>query len=151
MDIHPIKTDDDYLVALKEIERLWDAPEGSEDADKLDILSTLVDEYEAIHYPIKDVDPIELVEYALGDMGRTREEFVEIVGSKSHASEILNRKRPLTLDMIRKISSAWSLPIELLVAPYELASTTAQTSPAKRKGKRAIKAAPRRLRKTRTA
>jgi HTH-type transcriptional regulator/antitoxin HigA len=150
MDIRPIKTEDDYLGAVKEIERLWDAPEGSEEADKLDVLCTLVDAYEALHYPIKDVNPIELIEYALGDMGRTREELIEIVGSRSHASEILNKKRPLTLAMIRRISTAWNLPIELLVAPYELAPAE-KTSLAKPKGKQSTKAAPKRPRKTRAA
>lgn len=122
------------------IEGLWDAAKGSEDAEKLDLLATLVNAYEAVSYPVGKSDPIELIEYAIGELGRTREELVAIVGSRSHASEILNRIRLLSLEMIRKISAAWHLPVGLLIAPYELKNAKVKVRPKNtRNGKAAAK------------
>lgn len=118
MDIHPLRTSEDHAEAVREIERLWGAPLGTLDGDRLDVLATLVEKYEDEHFPIDVSDPIDILEYAFSDMGRSQKELGDLLGSRSRASEIMARKRPLTLDMIRKISDAWKIPIEILARPY---------------------------------
>ena len=125
MDIRPIRTDADHEAALREISRLWDAPEGSDEADKLDVLATLVEVYEGNRWPIEEKkDPIELIKYLIDETGRSRRDLASIIGSQSRASEILARKRALTIDMIDKISRAWNIPVKLLAVPYAIAKTT---------------------------
>jgi HTH-type transcriptional regulator/antitoxin HigA len=121
MDIRPIRTEQDYDAAVDEIGRLWGAAVGSEDGDKLDILAMLVDRYEEARWPTDDsMDPITLLHFAIDELGHTQPELAELLGSRSRASEILNRKRPLSIDMIRKINEAWKLPLQLLIKPYAL-------------------------------
>lgn len=123
MDLRPIRTDADLRDALAEIERLWKAPAGTPEADRLEILTTLVERYEESGWATKDADPVDILEYAFTDMGRSQAELGALLGSRSRASEIMARKRPLTLDMIRKISAAWSLPLALLARPYSLSDS----------------------------
>jgi HTH-type transcriptional regulator/antitoxin HigA len=126
MEIRPIRNDGDHAAALAEIEKLWGAAAGSEAADKLDILATLVERYEDTRWPAgDDMDPIELLNFAIDELGHTQAELAELLGSRSRASEVLNRKRALTLEMIRTINAAWKLPVELLIKPYELGSLAA--------------------------
>jgi HTH-type transcriptional regulator/antitoxin HigA len=126
MDIRPIRTEEDYEAAVAEIGRLWGAPKGSEDGDKLDILATLIDRYEDARWPVEDDgDPVELLHFAIDELGHTQAELGELLGSRSRASEILNRKRALNLDMIRAINEAWKLPLELLIKPYKLQTLAA--------------------------
>jgi HTH-type transcriptional regulator/antitoxin HigA len=123
MDIRPIRTDDDHAAALREIDRLWGAPLGTEDGDKLDILITLVARYEETRWPIKAPTkwtPIDVLRYAIDEMGHTQAELADILGSRSRASEVLSRRRALTVDMIHAINKAWKIPAELLVKPYKL-------------------------------
>jgi HTH-type transcriptional regulator / antitoxin HigA len=121
MDIRPIRTEEDYDAAVAEIGRLWGAAVGSEDGDKLDILATLVDRYEEARWPVEDsMDPIELLHFAIDELGHTQAELADLLGSRSRASEVLNRKRALSIEMIRKINEAWKLPLELLIKPYAL-------------------------------
>lgn len=120
MDIRPIRNDDDLRAALAEIERLWKSPAGSPEADRLEILTLLVERYEEASLAAKDIDPIDMLDYAFTDMGRSQAELATLLGSRSRASEIMARKRPLTLPMIRKISAAWNIPLALLVKPYAL-------------------------------
>ena len=123
MEIHPIRTDDDHADALKEIERLWAAPAGTDDGDKLDILATLVEKYEETRWPADDnADPIDLIVYAIDELGHSQAELAELLGSRSRASELLNRRRPLTVEMIYKISQAWKIPADLLVRPTRSAA-----------------------------
>lgn len=123
MDIRPIRNDDDHVAALREIERLWGAVAGTEDGDKLDILATLVEKYEKSHWPIVDTsDPVDLLNYAINELGHSQAELAELLGSRSRASEILSRRRPLTVDMIHKISQAWKIPADLLVRPSRVAA-----------------------------
>jgi HTH-type transcriptional regulator / antitoxin HigA len=119
MDIRPVHNDDDHRVALAEIENLWDAPEGSDDAIKLDLLVTMVERYEEKRWPIRKPkwDPIG---YAIAEMGHTQTELAEILGSRSRASEVLSRQRALTTEMIYRIHKAWKIPPELLIKPYKL-------------------------------
>ena len=123
MEIHPIRNDEDHAAALREIERLWGAEAGTEDGDKLDILTTLVEKYEESHWPIVDnSDPIDLLNYAIDELGHSQAELAELLGSRSRASEILNRRRPLTVEMIHKISQTWKIPADLLVRPSRVAA-----------------------------
>ncbi|TYO62509.1 helix-turn-helix domain-containing protein [Bradyrhizobium hipponense] len=122
MDIRPIRTEADHDAAIAEIERLWGADLGTDDGDKLDILATLVEKYENEHWPIDTsrVDPIDMLNYLTEEGGHTQAELAELLGSRSRASEILNRRRALTVEMIFKISEAWKVPAELLIRPYRL-------------------------------
>ena len=123
MEIQPVRTDKDHKAALAEIESSWGASEGSERGDKLDVLLALVEIYEAKRWPIdlsKRFDPIDVLNYAIDELGHTQAELAELLKSRSRASEILSRRRPLTVDMIHKISKAWKIPADLLVRPYRI-------------------------------
>src|SRR6202167_339970 len=123
MDIRPIRTDADHRAALADIETCWGAPEGSEAGDKLDVLVTLVESYEARRWPIdepKNFDPVDVLRYTIEELGHTQAELAELLGSRSRASEILARRRALTVEMIHKISKAWKISADLLVRPYRI-------------------------------
>ena len=123
MDIRPIRTDEDHRAALAEIEACWDAAEGTEEGEKLEVLVALVELYEAKRWPVEsggNFDPIDVLRYAIEELGHTQAELGELLGSRSRASEILSRRRPLTVEMIHKISEAWKIPADLLVRPYKL-------------------------------
>jgi HTH-type transcriptional regulator / antitoxin HigA len=115
--IKPIKTEADYDVVLAEINTLMDAEPSTPAGDRLDILVTLVEAYEAKHWHISPPDPIAAIELRMQQKGLTRLDLEKILGSRSRVSEILNRKRPLTLDMIRRLHSLWGIPAESLIQP----------------------------------
>ena len=121
MDFRPIRTDDDHREALAEIERCWGAAEGTEAGDRLDVLLALVEAYETRRWPIEAgerFDPVDVLIYAIDDLGHSQAELAEMLSSRSRASEVLSRRRALTLDMIHKISDGWKIPADLLVRPY---------------------------------
>ena len=120
MDIRPIRSDDDHKAALAEIGRLWGAELGTEDGDRLDILLALVEKYEETRWPVDepDWDPVDVLQHAIDEMGHSQAELGRVLKSRSRASEILNRERTLTLEMIRSISEAWQIPPVLLIKPY---------------------------------
>jgi HTH-type transcriptional regulator / antitoxin HigA len=123
MDIRPIRTDEDHRAALAAIEALWGAAEGTEDGDKLDVLLALVDIYESKRWPIdidESFDPIDVLRYAIDELGHTQAELAELLGSRPRASEVLSRRRALTVEMIHKIGETWKVPADLLVRPYKL-------------------------------
>ena len=120
MDIRPIRTDADHLAAVREIERLWDAREGTEEFNRLDILATLVDAYEAKRWPADHLDPVDTIKAHMELNGRTLTDLTRVIG-KSRATEILKRQRPLTLGMIRKLNQSWHIPADRLVGEYDLA------------------------------
>ncbi|KRQ92690.1 helix-turn-helix domain-containing protein [Bradyrhizobium valentinum] len=123
MEIRPIRNDEDHAAAVREIEKLWGAAIGTEEGDKLDILATLVEKYEEARWPGVDAsDPIDLLNYAIEELGHTQAELAELLGSRSRASELLNRRRSLTVEMIHKISGAWKIPADLLVRPSRVAA-----------------------------
>jgi len=122
MDIRPIHTDEDHAAALAEIERLWGAEIGSPDGDRLDVLATLVEAYEEKRWPIDAPDPIDVLRAVIDGGEHTQAELAELLGSRPRASEVLNRKRALTVEMIHKISTQWHIPADLLVRPYHLAA-----------------------------
>ncbi len=123
MDIRPIRTDEDHHAALAEINACWGAPEGTEEGDKLDVLLALLEIYEAKRWPIdidENFDPVDVLHYVIAELGHTQAELAELLGSRSRASEILARRRALTVEMIHSISEAWKIPADLLVRPYEI-------------------------------
>lgn len=125
MSIKPIRNDKDHRAALVEIESCWGAAEGTEKGDRLEVLVTLVENYEAQRWPIEateNFDPVDVLHYAIDELGHTQPELAEILGSRSRASEVLARKRALTVEMIHKIGEAWKIPADLLVRPYETAA-----------------------------
>ena len=122
MEIRPIRTEADYDAAIAEIDRLWKAEPGTDDGDKLSILAILVEKYENERWPVDTsrLDPVDMLNYLVTDAGHTQAELAELLGSRSRASEVLSRKRALTVDMIHRISTAWKVPAELLIKPYRL-------------------------------
>ncbi len=118
MEIRPIRNDDDHREALMEIERLWAFPDDSPENDKLDVLATLVSAYEATRWPIDPSSPRDILEYAVTEMGRSQKELAELLGSRSQASDLLKGRRKVSLEVAQKISEAWKIPIQLLVARY---------------------------------
>jgi HTH-type transcriptional regulator / antitoxin HigA len=120
MNLKPIKTNADYEAALKEIERLFEAEPNTPDGDRLDVLVTLVEAYEEQFYPISLPDPIEAILYHMESRGLTRRDLEPQIGNRSRVSEVLNRKRPLTLRMIQRLHSELGIPAESLVKPYRI-------------------------------
>jgi HTH-type transcriptional regulator/antitoxin HigA len=118
MNIKPIKTEKDYQEALDRLEVIFDAKKGSPEGDELEILGLLIEKYESMHFPIDLPDPIEAIKFRMEQMGYTQSDLVKIIGLKSRVSEILNKKRKLTLEMIRKIHVALNIPTEILVQAY---------------------------------
>jgi HTH-type transcriptional regulator/antitoxin HigA len=121
MDIRPIKNEADYEAALEEIERLLDADPNTPEGNKLEILMVLVEAYEDEHYSIPLPNPIAAIKYHMESRGLSRKDLEPYVGSRARVSEILNRKRRLSLNMIRRLSSGLGIPVEILIQPYDLA------------------------------
>lgn len=118
MTIRPIRTKADHRRALKEVERLWNAEPGTPDGDRVDVLVTLIEAYEAEHFPIEPPDPIAAIEFMMEQKGFTRRDLEGAIGSRGRVSEVLNRKRPLTLPMVRALSELLSIPTSVLAQPY---------------------------------
>lgn len=118
--IRPIKTEADYEAALGEVELLLDAASDTPEADRLDVLVTLIQAYEAKHFPIPLPDPITAIEYYMESRGLTRRDLEQYIGSRARVSEILNRKRQLTVGMIRRLHAGLGIPAEVLIQPYQL-------------------------------
>jgi len=120
MDIKLIKTESDYQMTLRKLEDIFDAPIGTPESDEADILGILIDEYEKKHYPIDAPDPIEAIKIRMEEMQLKQVDLVSEIGGKSRVSEILNRKRRLTVDMIRKLANRLNLSAGLLIKDYQL-------------------------------
>lgn len=118
MNIKPIKTKKDYEQAMLRLENIFDAKKGTPKGDELEILSLLIENYEDEKFPIDLPDPVEAIKFRMEQMGMTQTDLANIVGQKSRASEILNRKRKLSLDMIRQLHQQWRIPTEVLVQAY---------------------------------
>ena len=118
MHLKPIHNDNDYAAALQEIDRLWDAVDGTPEADALEILVTLVEAYERGRYELPPPDPIAAIEYFLESRGWTRKDLEPSIGSRGRVSEIMGRKRPLTITMIRNLERATGIPASILIQPY---------------------------------
>lgn len=122
MTIRPIRNEADYDAALAEIDGLMGAAPGTPEGDKLEVLVTLVERYEAEHWVIDPPDPLALIEHVMEARGLRQKDLATVIGSQPHASEVLNRRRPLSLAMIRALAAEWSLPADVLVREYELAT-----------------------------
>ena len=119
MELKPIRTEVDYETALAEIEQLFDAAPGTPEADRLEVLTTLVEAYEDQRYSLPPPDPIEAIFYYMESRGLSRRDLEPYLGSRARVSEVLNRKRLLSLQMIRKLSGGLGIPAEVLIQPYE--------------------------------
>ena len=118
MTIKPIKTELDYQNALARLELIFDAKRGSKNGDELEILGILVDNYENEHFPIGLPDPVEVIKFRMEQLGYTQSDLADIFGVKSRASEILNKKRKLSLEMIRQLHSKLNIPTDVLIQAY---------------------------------
>lgn len=118
MKINPIHSRKDYQSAIKRIDEIFDSKKGSPTGNELEILSILVDNYERENFPIESPEPIEAIKFRMEQMGLDQNELAKIVGQKSRASEILNKKRKLSLEMIRKLTKTLNIPSEVLIKPY---------------------------------
>jgi HTH-type transcriptional regulator/antitoxin HigA len=124
MDIRPIRTEKDYEAVLTEIERLFDAAPNTPDGDHLEVLVTLVEAYEAEHYTVPAPDPVEAIKYYMESRGLSRGDLEPYIGSRARVAEVLNRRRPLSLGMIRRLHTGLGIPAEVLVQPYAAGKTS---------------------------
>ena len=122
MDIKPIRTEKDYQEALAQLEKVFDAPAGTSKNDLAEVLVTLIDKYESEHYPIEAPDPIEAIKIRMAEMDLHQKDLMSFIGAKSRGtiSNILNRRRPLTLPVIRAIGPKLGLSFDILVKEYEM-------------------------------
>lgn len=118
MNLKPIKTKKDYQQALDRLELIFDAKKGTEEGDELEILGILINQYENEHFPIDLPDPIEAIKFRMEQLGYTQTDLAKVVGLKSRASEILSRKRKLSLDMIRQLHDKLNIPTDVLIQAY---------------------------------
>ncbi|MEQ8241699.1 MAG: helix-turn-helix domain-containing protein [Cyclobacteriaceae bacterium] len=120
MEIRAIKTEEDYDKALSRLDLLFDAPSDTLEGEEAEILAILIDEYEKKNYPIEAPDPIEAIKIRMEEMGLRQIDLVGVIGGKSRVSEILNRKRKLTVDMIRKLSEKLNISAQALISDYHI-------------------------------
>ena len=115
MNIRPIKTEQDYNFSIHRIEELWGAKKDTPEGDELDLLVTLIESYEMKHYPIAPPDPVEAIKFRMEQLDMTKSDLIKYIGSQSRVSEILNRKRKLTLGMIKALYKGLKIPAEILL------------------------------------
>lgn len=118
MKLKPIKTENDYNQALERLEIIFDANPGTEEGDELEILGILIEKYESEHFPIELPDPIEAIKFRMEQLNYSQNDLAEVIGLKSRASEILSKKRKLSLEMIRKLTEKLHIPSEVLIQAY---------------------------------
>ncbi len=120
MDIRPIRSDEDHAASLEQIDRLWGADPDTAEGERLEILLTLVDAYEETHHAIPPSDPVSAIEFMMEQRGLSRRDLEPLIGSRARVAEVLNRKRALTLPMIRRLSEGLRIPAEILVRDYPI-------------------------------
>jgi HTH-type transcriptional regulator/antitoxin HigA len=125
MQIRPIKTRADHRAALKEIERLMEAKPGTPAGDRLEVLATLVEHYESQHEPIEPPDPVDALLYHMESRGLKRRDLEPFLGSRARVAEVLNRRRSLTIEMIRKLHAGLGISAEVLIRPYSVRGSAA--------------------------
>tara|TARA_R110002049_G_C8974160_1_gene547800 strand:+ start:388 stop:774 length:387 start_codon:yes stop_codon:yes gene_type:complete len=118
MKIKPIRNDKDYQEALERLEEIFDAKRGTDEGDELEILSIVIDNFESENFPIGMPDPISAINFRMEQMGLKQKDLVDMIGFKSRVSEIMNKKRKLTLEMIRKLNAQLHIPTEVLIQDY---------------------------------
>ncbi len=116
-EVKPIRSSADHEAALAEVERLWGAKAGTPEGDRLDVLATLIDAYESEHYSMDPPDPIEAIKFRMEQQGLTRRDLEAVLGSRARVAEILNRKRDLSIGMIRRLHERLGIPAEVLIRP----------------------------------
>src|ERR1700730_15633681 len=116
-DVRPIRSKADYEAALAEVERLWGAKAGTRAGDRLDVLATLIDAYESEHYPMDPPDPIEAIKFRMEQMGLTRKDLEPLIGTRTRVAEVLNRRRRLSIAMIRRLHQKLGIAAETLIRP----------------------------------
>jgi len=116
-EVKPIRSRKDHEAALAEVERLWGAKRGTADGDRLDVLATLIDAYESEHFPIEAPDPIEAIKFRMEQQGLTRKDLEPLIGTRTRVAEVLNRKRSLSIAMIRRLHASLGIPAEILIRP----------------------------------
>src|SRR5580693_4972257 len=126
MAIKPIRSDADYERALRRVEALWDSREGSAESDELDILATLIEAYEREHYPIDLPSPIEAIEFRLEQQGKDNRALIGVIGQRTRVYEVMQGKRPLSLNMIRNLHQKFDIPAEVLIRPARRSRTAAR-------------------------
>jgi HTH-type transcriptional regulator/antitoxin HigA len=127
MDVRPLHNEADYEWALREIAPYFEnQPQpGSPEGDRFEVLATLIEAYDHRYHSVPDADPVDVLHFAIESMGHTQAELGELLGSRLHASEVLNRKRKMSLEWVNKISEVWRIPLEALAKPYELSQEVA--------------------------
>jgi len=125
MLIKPIKTEADHAAALREIERLWGADEGTPEGDRLEVLTTLVEAYEQAHFPMDAPDPIEAIKFRLEQQGADKKTLIGVIGNRTRVYEVLRRDRALSLAMIRRLNQTLNIPAEVLIRPIRRRKRTA--------------------------
>jgi HTH-type transcriptional regulator / antitoxin HigA len=118
-ELKPIRTKADYEKALAEVERLWGAKIGSRDGDRLDVLATLIDAYEAEHYPMDPPDPVDAIKFRMEQQGLSRKDLEPFIGTRTRVAEILNRKRSLSISMIRRLHQHLGISADVLIRPSQ--------------------------------
>jgi HTH-type transcriptional regulator / antitoxin HigA len=116
-ELKPIRSEAEHASALEEVERLWGAPVGSAEGDRLDVLITLIEAYEAKHYPMDPPDPIDAILFRMEAQGLTRRDLEPYIGSRARVSEVLNRQRGLSIDMIRRLHEGLGISADVLIRP----------------------------------
>jgi len=116
-ELKPIRSKADYKKALLEVEKLWGAKSGTPRGDRLDILATLIDAYEAVHFPMDLPDPVDAINFWMEQQGLTRKDLEPLIGTRTRVAEVLNRKRPLSIRMIRRLHEGLGIPAEVLIGP----------------------------------
>ncbi len=125
MEIKPIRTKRNYEAAVKEIDRLFDAAPGTHEGDRLEVLVTLVEAYEEKHHRISPPNPIDAIRYFMESRGLTRSDMEQYIGSRARVSEVLNKKRALTMEMVRNLHKGLGIPAEVLIQPYRIVKEAA--------------------------
>lgn len=116
-ELKPIRSEADYNAALEEVERLWGAKSGTPEGDRLDVLATLIEVYEAKHYPMEPPDPVEAIRFRMEQQGLTRKDLEPMIGPRNRVADVLNRKRGLSIDMIRQLHEQLGISAEVLIRP----------------------------------
>lgn len=119
-DLKPIRTETDHEAALAEAARLWGAKSGTPEGDRLDVLATLIDAYEALHYPMDPPDPIEAIRFRMEQQGLTRKDLKSLIGHRGRVAEVLGRRRGLSIEMIRNLHGKLGIPAEVLIRPVRV-------------------------------
>ena len=116
-EIKPIRTEADYEAAMGEVETLWGSKSGTPEGDRLDVLATLIDAYESVQYPMDPPDPVEAIKFRMEQQGLTRRDLESIIGTRTRIAEVLNRKRSLSIGMIRRLNEKLGISADILIRP----------------------------------